>query len=568
MEASKTATCVHLHSAESPLPIRLTCLIDTSGSMASGVNNDEFEVTTLNLVKHAIVTMSHVMSDQDQLCIIVFSDDARVVLPYTRMNADGHKQVESVLLPLSPYGGTNLADGLRKAVEVIEAPADYFDHILLLTDGQPSVSPPQGYYMYAKSLFKPYSHVTLHTVGFGYSINVLLLSHLAKVTGGQFTFISDVQMLGTVFVHLISNLLSTVASRIRIGDAEHGCLQQHQQRDLIQQGTHSSDVTYYRRGQHYSLCVTESMTHLYDTELRTLWLQVLDESSRQEVVAKLKRKTSPLADAMVRDLESEMRLAFESKNYDKWGQAYVMAMASAHTHQVCTNFKDSSLQQYSGKTVCDYVESGSFMFMKLPAIMMTNCRQSSGIQAVARPIQNQFYDSANVCFHGDSTILLADGSLIKVNTLRKSMMVRTGCGKDAAVRCLVVSRNSEDMVRLSDDLVITPYHPVFVQGTWQFPKDIAKEIVPSHCLVYSILLEPDTSAEELYHTVWIGGVLVACLAHQITQSEVIQHDFFGTDRVIETLSRGTSFKKHMFDLGYTWIDRVIRDVNGRVTDLV
>ena len=567
MEASKTATCFHLHSTESPLPIRLTCLIDTSGSMASGVNNDEFEVTTLNLVKHAIVTMSHVMSDRDQLCIIVFSDDARVVMPYTNMNTDGHKQVESVLLPLSPNGGTNLADGLRKAVEVIEAPADYFDHILLLTDGQPSVSPPQGYQMYAKSLLKPYGHVSLHTVGFGYSINVPLLSDLAKVTGGQFTFISDIQMLGTVFVHLISNLLSTVASRIRIGDSEHGCLQQHQQRDLIHKDSMQSNVTYYRQGQRHSLRAPESIAHL-NTQERTLWLQVLDESSRQEVVASLKRKTSPLADAMVRDLESEMRLAFESKNYDKWGQAYVMAMASAHLHQVCTNFKDSSLQQYSGKTVCDYVESGSFMFMKLPAIMMTSCRKSSGIQAVARPIQNQFYDSANVCVRGDSTILLADGSLIKINTLRKGMMVRTGCEKDAAVRCIITSKNSEDMVRLSDDLVITPYHPVNVQGLWQFPKDIAKETIPSYCLVYSILLEPNTSGEELYHTVWIGGVLVACLAHHITQSEVIQHDFFGTDRVIESLTRETSIKKHMFDIGYTWIDRVIRDANGRVTDLV
>jgi hypothetical protein len=53
---------------------------------------------------------------------------------------------------------------------------------------------------------------SIHTFGFGYSLNSGLLKSIAEVAGGSYAFIPDTGMVGTVFVHAVANLQATCAT--------------------------------------------------------------------------------------------------------------------------------------------------------------------------------------------------------------------------------------------------------------------------------------------------------------------------------------------------------------------
>lgn len=54
---------------------------------------------------------------------------------------------------------------------------------------------------------------TIHTFGFGYNLRSGLLKSIAEIGGGNYGFIPDAGMIGTVFNHAVANLQSTYAMR-------------------------------------------------------------------------------------------------------------------------------------------------------------------------------------------------------------------------------------------------------------------------------------------------------------------------------------------------------------------
>lgn len=54
---------------------------------------------------------------------------------------------------------------------------------------------------------------TLHTFGFGYHLRSGLLKSIAEIGGGNYSFIPDAGMIGTIFVHALANLQSTFATK-------------------------------------------------------------------------------------------------------------------------------------------------------------------------------------------------------------------------------------------------------------------------------------------------------------------------------------------------------------------
>lgn len=53
---------------------------------------------------------------------------------------------------------------------------------------------------------------SIHTFGFGYHLRSGLLKSIAEIGGGNYSFIPDSGMIGTVFVHAVANLQSTYAA--------------------------------------------------------------------------------------------------------------------------------------------------------------------------------------------------------------------------------------------------------------------------------------------------------------------------------------------------------------------
>merc|ERR1719191_2324822 len=85
--------------------------------------------------------------------------------------------------------------------------------VFVFTDGVPNKIPPEGH----QAAFKAYQQThqvraNMSCFGFGYNLDSALLDEMSSLGGGVYSFIPDVGMVGTVFVHAISNLLSCAAS--------------------------------------------------------------------------------------------------------------------------------------------------------------------------------------------------------------------------------------------------------------------------------------------------------------------------------------------------------------------
>ena len=83
--------------------------------------------------------------------------------------------------------------------------------IILLTDGIPNVEPPRGHEAMLERYFKEHDFKCMFSCyGFGYNLNSELLLNISDISGGDgYSFIPDASILGSVFIHGISNILTT-----------------------------------------------------------------------------------------------------------------------------------------------------------------------------------------------------------------------------------------------------------------------------------------------------------------------------------------------------------------------
>tara|TARA_B110000858_G_C17675563_1_gene414037 strand:- start:544 stop:891 length:348 start_codon:yes stop_codon:yes gene_type:complete len=102
-----------------------------------------------------------------------------------------------------------------------------------------------------------------------------------------------------------------------------------------------------------------------------------------------------------------------------------------------------------------------------------------------------------------------------------------------------------------DDLIITPYHPIKINNKWIFPKDINYPTEYKCNNVYNLVLDNN-------HTIVINNYISCTLGHNITENEVITHEYFGTEKVINDLKQITGFDKGYIELN---MDNFIRDHN-------
>lgn len=86
---------------------------------------------------------------------------------------------------------------------------------------------------------------------------------------------------------------------------------------------------------------------------------------------------------------------------------------------------------------------------------------------------------------------------------------------------------STELVRLSEELRITPWHPVRVEGSWHFPCNLGAVAQEACDAVYSFVLQGG-------HSMLIGGWECVTLGHGLDE-DVVRHPYLGTQRVIEDL---------------------------------
>jgi hypothetical protein len=122
--------------------------------------------------------------------------------------------------------------------------------MLLFTDGCPNVEPPRGHVpsmlWYTSSNEIPVNH-TVKTFGFGYSLDSKLLGEIAVTgNGGTFSFIPDAGMVGTIFIHAVASILSSVqglsGANLRVHYKKKAINSQQALNDLVVQDANDADV--------------------------------------------------------------------------------------------------------------------------------------------------------------------------------------------------------------------------------------------------------------------------------------------------------------------------------------
>jgi Mg-chelatase subunit ChlD len=172
------------NSLENRVPIDLCCCVDISASMRSAAtyedeNGEDVDegLSILDIVKHAVKTIMHTLTDKDRMALVVFSDKAEKVFDLTEMNDQGRRMTTGLLEAQNPHGKTNLWGGLLASLDVLregQRPGVFRKtQIMCLTDGMPTISPPRGHHMELRDYqdqfadFKP----TINTFGFGYELD-------------------------------------------------------------------------------------------------------------------------------------------------------------------------------------------------------------------------------------------------------------------------------------------------------------------------------------------------------------------------------------------------------------
>lgn len=211
-------------------PIDLVTVLDVSGSMSS----------KLPLLKRAVHFIIQNLGSADRLSIVIFSSVARRIFPLQRMTDSGRENAIRAINTLSSNGGTNIVEGLKKGVRVLEERRERnpVASIILLSDGQDTHNVLRNSYTQDEASSIPSNELAylnllpssiclskreagqptfpVHTFGFGLEHDSEAMHAIADASGGTFSFIETLSILQDAFARCIGGLLSVVSQDVKL----------------------------------------------------------------------------------------------------------------------------------------------------------------------------------------------------------------------------------------------------------------------------------------------------------------------------------------------------------------
>jgi hypothetical protein len=580
ISAKKYNGLVHLQvTATDPSerqPIVFIAIVDNSGSMGEEANGgsegESFGFTRMDLVKHTINTIAAILGPQDQLSIVTFSTNAKIVLSPTFVDDAGRSKIQKALETVEPDSQTNIYDGIRQAALIANQPNLAGRNIVaaLLTDGFPNVNPPRGILDTLKLMPKQPTW-SLHTFGFGYKLDSRLLADIAEWGNGLFGFIPDCSMVGTVFINFIANMLTTASLGATLfADGKRLCFT-----GPIRHGQTHDEVVKFVDGMKQVSVDGETYVEIVDnsgdefTTARNDYLDVLKnmiDTASSAPLAAFRSKYEKTADERVKGflvdtdtrLSSEGQVSMSTKFWAKWGEHYLRSYYRAQQLQQSLNFKDAGLQIYGGDLFHAIQTEADTAFCTLPAPKPSAQPHvaPAGYYASQSPATMvSFHNPSGGCFAGTCKVKMASGYYKAIKDIVPDDAVFTPFGP-ALVTALVTcgsKARSQPMVQL-DNLCITPWHPILKGRKWVFPAELVPLQDRLMNTVYNLVLDSG-------HIIDVEGYECVTLAHGF-QEPVVKHDFFGTYAVINDLKKLPGWSS-----GYPTFKNLVT-IRDEVTDLI
>ncbi|KAJ4774225.1 Zinc finger (C3HC4-type RING finger) family protein [Rhynchospora pubera] len=223
-------------------PIDLVTVLDVSGSMSG---------SKLTLLKRAMGFVIHSLGPSDRLSVVAFASSARRLFPLSRMSGPGKQRALQAVNSLTTGGGTNIADGLKKAAKVIDErkQKNAVCSIVLLSDGQDThtISANRIHADYKalipstilRSAATGGIQTPVHTFGFGTDHDSVAMHSISENSHGTFSFIENEEVIQDAFAQCIGGLLSVVVQSMRL---RVECLHPDVVLTSIHSGSYSSEL--------------------------------------------------------------------------------------------------------------------------------------------------------------------------------------------------------------------------------------------------------------------------------------------------------------------------------------
>ena len=189
--------------------VSLIFVIDISGSMDM--------VNRLGLVKRSLELLVEQLRPTDQVGIVVYGSDARVVLDPTLASRKG--RILRAIYDLRTEGATNAEAGLRlgyrMALRAYEP--DAVNRVILCSDGVANVGATEADAILEQVHGYVEEGVTLATFGFGMdNYNDTLMEQLADNGDGFYAYVDDIDEARRLFVDDLTSTLQTIAMDAKV----------------------------------------------------------------------------------------------------------------------------------------------------------------------------------------------------------------------------------------------------------------------------------------------------------------------------------------------------------------
>jgi Mg-chelatase subunit ChlD len=552
--------------------------LDNSGSMADLTDSDNKEIfyTRMDLAKHTINSVAAMLGSEDFLAVVSFSNAAKIVLEPTRMDDAGRGKLKAILQTVQPDSMTNIDAAIRSMMSIANRPEMKGRAIFgaLLTDGAETVIPSPSGTVKALTRLEMTNPWILSTFGFGYQLNSVLLTQLSEMAlagGGSFGFIPDLTMIGTVFINWVANAMvmgtrdAIIQYSVNSGSPvsiHTGPLAIGQPRDYLVQIPAGASVKVFAAGMEIIPSMAASLPEY--AIARNMYLAAMEqvisvsENGRTDdvfgylskIVQRFADSMDPRVKALLLDIESvdpsEGQIGMAPRYWMRWGGHYMRSYRRAQQIQRRLNFKDPGSLIYGGDEASLFgqcVVKGEELFMTLDPPQPTGVSRYNSSSSAA-PAYDPAYLSAYLsqqsqaaqsggCFHPETPVLMANGSIKQIQSLSPGDQVWTPHGAASVIALVTVGHGSATSVMMSKvgDCILTPYHPYLNEVLhWVVGADtVGQESYPTGT-VYNLLLDK-------FHIIKTPGGISACtLAHGFTEN-VIAHPFFGTKAVVEDLKK-------------------------------
>jgi len=595
------------------VPNELVIVIDVSGSMnaAAYVEQDKRQVdvgfTILDITKHAIKTVIESLNNNDKISIVTFSDTAKVVCGMTNINESNKIYLKSLVSNLNTEGCTNVWAGLSmglKQFSNVENNDVCNKSLMFMTDGIPSehLLPPRGIVeSLNRSLKSMTIKPTIYTFGFGYSLDTKVLADIANSGNGTFSFIPDSGFVGTIIIHAMANIKTACGTNTNVkittnGDTKIKKIYGYNNTNCVKLNTinygqnkefaiefendkpdYSIELEYNSYTNNITIvkAIKEDYKDNTDIIMRLEFVELL-----QKIIDTMPNKNTASIyindyitkynnnSLIVNDLKDQVIMAISTDAiYGKWGKNYLYSLMFAHKEQRCNNFKDKSVSVYGGTLFNELVDKIDEIYANMeppkPSNQVRNCDVSTKSNGITKnpttdsvlQFKQSFHNASGGCFHENSDVHVYPNNIKKCKEIVKGDMVFTNYNY-SKVLCVIkikCNNNISNMVMYNEGLTITPYHPIMCDE-WRFPITLI-DSEDVYCeYMYNFVLENK-------HIIVIGNTMCATLGHGFTDNDVIKHDYYGTDKVINDLK---SFNG--FDNGLITFDSncIIRDNKNNV----